>query len=189
VAAERSRLPRALTRLRVAQLVGLATIVPVVVIVIAVVIGIITLSNLASVRNELVNRVEPANAAGLTLATALLDQETGIRGYELSADSTFLEPYQTGREAQQQALATLRRTNVPGTSEALATVIANVDEWDRRVAQPAIRGVTPGHPRATANVDAVLGKQLFDMVRSSLAVLQYDINHRLTHVKDELTVA
>ena len=189
VATERDRLPRAVTRLRVAQLVGLATIVPFVVVLIAVVVGIITLSNQSSVRDELVNRVEPANAAGLALETALVDQETGIRGYELSAIPSFLDPYQVGRADQEQALATLRRTNVVGSSAALANVIASVQEWDRRVAQPALAGVTPGHPHETANIDAVLGKQLFDSIRSSLGVLQNDINSRLTHVKHELNSA
>ncbi|MGO9820818.1 MAG: ATP-binding protein [Solirubrobacteraceae bacterium] len=176
-------------RLRVAQLVGLATIVPFVIVVIAFVVGIITLSNQASVRDELVNRVEPANAAGLALATALVDQETGIRGYELSAIPSFLQPYDAGHSAEQQALATLRRTNVVGSSAALATVIASVQDWDQRVVNPAVAGVTPGHPHTTATVDAVLGKHLFDSIRSSLAVLQNDINRRLTHVKHELSSA
>ncbi len=189
VTTDTTRLPAAVRRLSVTQLVGLATILPAVIVLIAVVVGILTLSNQSSVRDELVNRVEPANAAGLQLTTALVDQETGIRGYELSAMPSFLTPYTQGRIAQQQALATLHRTNVKGTSAALATVVGRVQTWDQQVAAPAIARVVPGHPRTTATVDAELGKRLFDAIRASLAVLQRDINARLTKVKSELMAA
>jgi signal transduction histidine kinase len=177
------------TRLRVAQLVALATILPFVVVVIAVVVGIITLSNQSNVQDELVNRVEPAYAAGLALETALVDQETGVRGYELSAIPSFLHPYYIGRTAQAQALATLHRTNVIGSSAALANVIARVQNWDLLVAEPAITNVNPGHPHATASVDAVQGKGLFDSIRTSLTILQARITNRQSRVKHELNRA
>ncbi len=189
VAPERGSIARGVGRLRVAQLVALATVVPLFLVLAAVVVGIATLSNQADVRDELVNRVEPANAAGLALESALVNQETGIRGYELSGISSFLKPYYSGRASERQALATLQRTNVSGSSAALAAVIARVQDWHIRVAQPAIAAVTPGHPHATATVDAVLGKRLFDRIRTSLAVLQHDVNDRLVRVKHELISA
>jgi len=71
--------------------------VPLVLVLGAVTVGIVTLSNESSVRDELINRVEPANAAALSLGTAVVDQETGIRGYELAATPSFLGPYTAGR--------------------------------------------------------------------------------------------
>ena len=45
-----------LQRLRLAQVLGLVTVLPLVVVVVAIVIGIVTLSNQSRVRDELVNR-------------------------------------------------------------------------------------------------------------------------------------
>jgi diguanylate cyclase (GGDEF)-like protein len=41
--------------------------------------------------------------------TAMLDQETGLRGYLLSGDTAFLEPYASGNEHYTQASRRLRR--------------------------------------------------------------------------------
>ena len=180
--------PRAtgLARLSVAQVLGFATLLPLVVVLVAIVIGIITLAHQSSVRDELVNRVQPAALAAQSLETGLVDQETGVRGYELSAIPSFLAPYRQGREQERQALSKLSRSPVVGTDAALSQTGVAIMRWHRQVASPAIAGVTPGHPHATATVDAVLGKRLFDQVRGSLAVLQRDIDSRAATVKHEL---
>ncbi len=151
-------------------------------------VGIITLSHQSSVRDELVNRVQPAALAAQSLETALVNQETGVRGYELAAIPSFLAPYRLGRAAGARALATAaplvgrRHSGRAGAGDGQRRM-----RGIGRVASPAIAGVTPGHPHATATVDAVLGKRLFDQVRASLAVLQRDINARATTVKQSST--
>src|SRR5579862_8277959 len=112
VSTDRGRVATGLARLRVAQLLALATGLPILLVLIAVTVGIATLSNESSVRDELLNRLEPANSAALSLATALVNQETGVRGYELSAIPSFLAPYDAGHLTERQALATLRRASV-----------------------------------------------------------------------------
>ncbi len=178
-----------LARLRVAQVLGFATLLPLVVVGVALVLGIIALSHQSSVRDELVDRVQPAALEAQSLETGLVNQETGVRGYELAAMPGFLAPYHLGREQEKQALVRLLRSPVVGTRGALARVVTSVTRWQRRVALPAIANVKPGHPHATATVDAELGKHLFDDVRKSLAVLQLDIARRQSHVKSELDSA
>ena len=156
---------------------------------VAVVIGIIALAHQSSVRDELVNRVQPAALEAQSLETGLVNQETGVRGYELAAIPSFLAPYRLGREQERAAFTQLHRSSVVGTQAALARVMASIDAWHGRVAFPAIASVSPGHPHATSRVDAVAGKRLFDRVRASLAALQRDISTRATTVKDELDSA
>lgn len=184
--AETERPQSGLARLRVAQVLGFATLLPLVVVGVAIVVGIIALAHQSSVRDELVNRVQPAALAAQSLDTGLVNQETGVRGYELAAIPSFLQPYRLGRRQEQQALAKLQRSRVVGAQATLVEVGASITMWQRRVASPAIAGVTVGHPRTTATVDAELGKRLFDQVRRSIAALQLDIAQRQSHVKSEL---
>jgi signal transduction histidine kinase len=175
-----------LQRLRLAQVLGLVTVLPLIVVLVAIVIGIVTLSNQSDVRDELVNRVEPANVAAQALETAMVDQETGVRGYELSAMSSFLNPFRSGLTAERQAVAELKRARVAGTAASLALVLQRIEVWEEKVALPAIGQVQPGQPHPTATVDTVTGKQRFDELRAALALLQGDVHDRLVHVKTEL---
>jgi signal transduction histidine kinase len=184
-AAERRPLTQA-SRLTVGQLLALVTAVPLVVVLAAVAIGIAQLSHGSSVRSELLNRLEPANLAASQLATALVDQETGVRGYELAAQVQFLQPYQLGEQEATAALATLERAQVAGSAMALALVRARVAMWRSVIAVPAIRHVQPGRPSATATVDAVRGKALFDRIRTALGLLQRRIAARVTVARSQL---
>ncbi len=181
--------PSGLARLRVAQLLGAVTVVPLVVVLVAIVVGLVTLANQSSVRDELTDRVQPANVAALALETAMVNQETGVRGYELSALTSFLQPYRSGRLQERAALTQLQRSAVTGSQAALTEAMARIEAWQRQVALPAIARIRPGHPRQTATVDALAGKRSFDAVRASLATLQRDITARAAHVKNELSDA
>ena len=179
-----------LQRLRLAQVLGLVTVLPLIVVLVAIVIGIVTLSNQSNVRDELVNRVEPANLAAQALETAMVNQETGVRGYELSGISSFLDPFRTGLTAERQAVAELKRARVAGTAASLAQTLNRIEIWQRQVALLAIGRVQRGHPHptgtATATVDTVIGKLRFDQLRAALAALQADVHARAVRVKTEL---
>src|ERR1700679_3738539 len=106
-------------RLRVGQLLALVAIVPLAIVLAAVAVGIVTLSNQSDLRSELLDRLEPANLAASQLATALVDQETGVRGYELAALPEFLQPFTSGTATATRALSELRRYRVAGSGAAL----------------------------------------------------------------------
>src|SRR5215510_16404150 len=61
------------------------------------------------IRNDLLDRIDPARVTLADLRAAVLDQETGVRGYVLTGDERFLEPYERGRDAGDDALVRLRR--------------------------------------------------------------------------------
>ncbi|MGW5394705.1 CHASE3 domain-containing protein, partial [Streptomyces koyangensis] len=59
--------------------------------------------------NELVDRIQPARSIAFQLQKSLLDQETGVRGYVLSGDTSFLTPYEEGREGERDHIARIER--------------------------------------------------------------------------------
>ncbi|HTX47295.1 MAG TPA: ATP-binding protein [Solirubrobacteraceae bacterium] len=185
----RARAVSLASRLATGQLLALVSALPLIVVLAAVTIGIIELTHQASVRSELVNRIEPANLAASELATAVVDEETGVRGYELSAESQFLQPFTEGSKAAAAALGELQRYRIEGSQAALALLSARIEEWRSQVALPAIARVRPGRPSITATVDALYAKQLFDGIRRALALLQQRISDRLTVVKTRLSSA
>src|SRR5262249_61414385 len=110
------------------------------------------------------------------LGVAFLSQETGVRGYALSAQRTFLRPYFQGVMQQRQNVGVLHDllTGMPVASADLARVITLADTWRTSYAEPTIRQVAAtGKP--AANVPAGQGKAEFDALRTALQGLQTDL--------------
>ena len=49
------------------------------------------------------NSIQPAQAQAYRLQGALVNQETGVRGYGITGDPRFLQPYTSGRATEQAA--------------------------------------------------------------------------------------
>ncbi|WP_377287963.1 methyl-accepting chemotaxis protein [Rhizobium sp. SG2393] len=74
------------------------------------------------------------------LLSAKIDQETGLRGYLISADPAFLGPYEQGRKALENTMNTLRQ-EWAGRPEHLARLDAfqvASEEWTRTIAEREI---------------------------------------------------
>ncbi|MGI5176454.1 sensor histidine kinase [Dactylosporangium sp. CA-152071] len=149
----------------------------VVLVVCGAAVGAGVLSHTAGVSNRLSDRISPARTAVVELTAALVDQETGVRGFLLSGDERFLEPYARGVDGERTLLTRIRQL-LAGEPVALADLDraeAQAREWRTTVADPAIetrrRGSDPG-----AAVDTVLaGKAAFDAVRDRVAALDRDL--------------
>jgi len=79
----------------------------------AVVIGPVTLDNLSTDRNQVVDTLDPAALHGAELYSALVDQETGVRGFLLGRQQSYLAPYYTGLADQQAQVRALAPTSQP----------------------------------------------------------------------------
>jgi signal transduction histidine kinase len=114
-------------------------------------------------------RAFPARVAASQLLTSLVDQETGLRGYALTHDETFLEPYLTGLENEKRARARLERFVPAGDPSRLAllTVDAAITAWRDEYASLGTTSTGSGDPTATIR----FGRELFDRVRASNAAL------------------
>jgi signal transduction histidine kinase len=134
------------------------------------------LHNLSVARVELTDRLSPAAITASDLMTAMLDQETGVRGYELGGEDRFLEPYRTGRHNADNALARLqtlsRQGGVSPYKPEIDAVAARSREWQSEYAEPTIARVRADPAKARQDVRADAGKARFDALRASVARLQ-----------------
>jgi len=109
-------------------------------------------------------RTTAAAQAYSGLAEGYRDQETGVRGFLLTRDEVFLQPYLAGRSSEPVLLAGLLQTsgNTPGVETALAGTRAAAVEWQERYAIPAVLGATDD-PAPASLASMREGKALFDI--------------------------
>ena len=141
----------------------------------------VALRNVEANRALVTQTLQPASVQSRALLVALIDQETGERGYLLTGDNRFLQPYRLGRKEFAERLAELRSDfrGDPGMTAALNRVAAEAETWRRVGAMPEIRARQAGHVRrAQALVAAGRGKAAFDEVRARVADLQSLIDAR-----------
>ncbi|MFF2186113.1 ATP-binding protein [Streptomyces sp. NPDC058155] len=123
--------------------------------------------------DHLIDEVSPARTQAFRLQAALLDQETGVRGYLLTKDEDVLEPYRRGLADEAVARERLRNL-VDGLDRPVADLRA-VDraarEWRTEFADPALagRGSDGGSDEVASVTEA---KQAFDRVRAALDAQQ-----------------
>ena len=144
----------------------------------AIVVGALAIADLSSARNEVVTTLDPASYEASQLEVALLNQETGVRGYALSGQQAFLQPYTLGVAGQKKALRRLDTVlaGLPGARADLRNVLARASDWRAGYAIPVIRGVAAG--KAPASPTPQRGKADFDSIRASLAALHNDVEAR-----------
>ncbi|MFE9466776.1 ATP-binding protein [Streptomyces virginiae] len=132
-------------------------------------LGAALLSHTTTAGNRLVDGILPAQRDALRLETALLDQETGVRGYLLADEPALLEPYERGladeTETGRRMAAVL---DDDGVREDLAAVQEAARTWREQFAAPAIASVENG----TAPPSLQDGKDRFDEVRRRIAAQQ-----------------
>jgi signal transduction histidine kinase len=158
--------------LRASQWFAIAVGALVVVGVVGTVASVIALSRLSSARHDLADRFDPAAVEAETLVSAMVDQETGVRGYALSGDARFLQPYRTGRHATTLALGRLAVLDIPELRGRVRAVDAAARAWETGYAQPTVAQVR-SDPAAARRPAAVLaGKDRFDAFRSAVRALE-----------------
>jgi signal transduction histidine kinase len=119
------------------------------------------------VSTELRERIQPARVAAYQLQAALRDQETAVRGYVMTADPQFLEPYVEGMRSEAAAVEEIRRL-VGGRSEQAADLVAverAAAGWRATYGEPMIAAVRPALPHPADQVAAERGKAEFDRIR------------------------
>jgi diguanylate cyclase (GGDEF)-like protein len=127
----------------------------------------------AVLSNGLVQRSAAERSARQTdaaqdLLTAMLDQETGLRGFLLNRRETFLEPFARGEEQFADAAGRLRR-HADGADAALHRRLDEAERLARRwreEAEGAVAAVRAGDQRAATLGDALRRKRLMDRLRA-----------------------
>lgn len=81
-------------------------------------------------------RIEPTREAVSTLVAGMTDQETSLRGYLLTRDPSFLEPYETGVMLTDGAISRLQdlaRDDVD-LADPVAATVAAARRWQQEIA-------------------------------------------------------
>ncbi|WP_063772095.1 sensor histidine kinase [Kitasatospora mediocidica] len=131
------------------------------------------------VTNHLVDGSSPALVAAVRLESGLINQETGIRGYGLTGQADFLEPYTAGLAEQRDSVDTLGPL-LAGDDQGradLALVLRRAEAWQAQVARP-LAAVPAGAPNLAASALTAQGKSLFDALRTATSAQQQ-------HLQDE----
>jgi signal transduction histidine kinase len=157
--------------------IGVALLVLLLFSLAAMAAGGIALVGLHDSRARLVNTIDPAALQAQLLGNSLINQETGVRGYALSAQQDFLAPYYAGVAQERNSIKALQAAikQLPSaTSADLENVTTQANFWRTHYAEPTIEQVTrAGKPVVSPGV--LVGKEDFDAVRASITVLERDI--------------
>ncbi|MCX5201319.1 CHASE3 domain-containing protein [Streptomyces sp. NBC_00237] len=121
---------------------------------------------------DLVDHLQPGRSATLLLHRSLLDQETGVRGYALSGQPAFLDPYVSGvREEPRQLRETARLLgDRPPFADDLDAVRDKAAQWRRTQAEPLIAAIRGGASVAAVQPRVAASKKSFDELRALLDV-------------------
>jgi signal transduction histidine kinase len=142
-----------------------------VLVVAAALVVLALLSQNRTAVNNLAGSIEPAQAQAYRLQGALVDQETGVRGYAITGDIRFLAPYTSGRAIETSAEARLR--SLIGGQQPMAGDLARLERaanaWRHTYALPLINLASHGPLNGHDMAQVTASKQSFDHLRTLFA--------------------
>ncbi|GAA3715794.1 sensor histidine kinase [Streptomyces tremellae] len=143
----------------------------VVVVVGCTAVGGVLLSKTDSRSDELTERIQPARAAVYQLQKSLLDQETGVRGYALTGDPTFLQPYTDGVRSERRFTAGVHRilADDPGLLRDTEAITRAAARWRADTAQPLISQVRASGKLTASGAQLNRSRIQFDGLRKQFA--------------------
>ncbi|MFD9286838.1 ATP-binding protein [Streptomyces sp. NPDC060030] len=150
--------------------------------------GAWVLGHATDVNKRLTDRWSPALIASVRMESALINQETGIRGYGMTGKREFLEPYRNGVAQERAAVRELARL-VEGDERAtadLARVRQDSERWQTATARPVSEAA---EPTGSARQRTETGKAAFDTLRASLTEQQNHIEAERDRARGDLQAA
>ena len=168
--------PRRQARASIARRIGVA--VAVVVALLLAVLGttIWGMLQLSDVNQRIQQTDLPLQRDSPALLTALVNEETGLRGYVLSHNVSLLQPLKDGQSSYTQLVRDIERLSANADVEAgLHIVETRVTAWRMEYEQPELEAVLEDSAAQEAG-DAVRGAAFFDQIRSALTQLSTSIS-------------
>ena len=125
---------------------------------------------------------------GNKLQLAMIDQETGLRGFLLNGKEEYLEPYNAGLETFDRILAQLKQTvdDNPAQVQNLIEINETAQEWRTNIANKYIkmrrniRLADKPKLEIMSNVESRAGKRMMDGIRASLDKSSLSALHKET---------
>jgi signal transduction histidine kinase len=172
-----------------------------VVVIVGLLAGGLLMNRTDQLSRDLIDNIQPARVQAYALQAALRDQETAVRGYVITADRQFLDPFYTGQEAEKQAAQNIRE-RLGGRGDLVSDLDAieqGAQSWRTSYAAPIIANVSRGVPTADNRSLTDRGKTEFDDLRAlfdrqnqNLLTARTDGIHqleRMRHWRDGLAIA
>ncbi|WP_248929184.1 ATP-binding protein [Paenibacillus hamazuiensis] len=144
-------------------------------IYVALIVGLLALTGASSYLSSLnmekqtdhvVHDAIPLSSAASDLLTDLINQETGIRGYMITADSKYLDPFEEGKAQLREDLETLRSFEeaYPSLKQIIENeAVPQIDRMQQHYNNQINRIQTGQTADARNRIDT--GKQLMDQFR------------------------
>jgi PAS domain S-box-containing protein len=101
----------------------------------------------------------------------LSDEETGLRGYHITSDTRFLDPYNAAAKALPDAVGRLFGAIDPSMRPVLQQFRTEHQLWKQQFAEPVIRNVAAGRPVSDEETNFA-GRRLVDSMRGQLRTIQ-----------------
>jgi len=153
-----------------------------VLLVFLVALAIIVLTNLSGIVkqfNFVIEHDAPVIANARELSKLIVDMETGQRGFIITGEEEFLEPYNEGASEFEKLIEKEKElvSDNPGQVKALEKIEDLVSQWQQKAARPEI---AIGRKIATNLIDADylqgllangVGKGIMDNIRAALDVM------------------
>ncbi len=158
--------------------------------VVGIGLALVASGQLSRDRNLLLNQVGPARRASLSLENALVNEETGVRGYVITAEPSFLEPYRSGLASEASAYTELHAQEQaigPTAAAEVELVRARTQAWKRGFVAPVLAAGDRSARRSIAIGN--VGKRLFDAIRTPLGRLQSALTLKDSQTRNQLNRA
>jgi PAS domain S-box-containing protein len=119
-----------------------------------------------------------------SIETLVVDEETGLRGYQVTSDPRFLQPYHDAEPRMAQAIAELQSIADPTETDILRQFIQQHESWHQGFAEPIITIIAAGG-RANDDDTNLTGRVKMDAMRTLLDQLIRVSQQRLADRSNE----
>ena len=147
-------------------------------LILVIALGIICWSGIQSLleSSNMVDHTHVVIEEAMQIEGAAVDMETGMRGYLLAGNDTFLDPYNNGKQRFASLISDLKTTvnDNPAQVARLDEIKTNIDAWVKDVVEPAIAlrrqiGSAQTMDDMSDLISEKRGKVYFDRFRSQIA--------------------
>jgi PAS domain S-box-containing protein len=131
---------------------------------------------------DLIEQSDQRIALATLIERLIVDEETGLRGYQVTGDARFLEPYTDAEAPMQQAIAKLQALGTAGTAGTapdpnLKAFIEEHQLWHTSFAEPLITMIAAGGETGDVVLNT-MGKNRMDSMRAHLRAIAAESNQR-----------
>ncbi len=156
-----------------------------------VVFGAITFHRLLDARGVLLDKADVAEVDAQKLLAALVDQEVGVRGFVITSDESFLDPYNNGVASEAAVVSSLitELADLPNARAALAAARLSAAGWQDDYVAPTLAAVRSGDIEPRTDAALARGKALFDALRARFTDLDVRLASDRAAARHRLDVA